>query len=56
MKVRLETSGLKIPNLNFAQIGGFHMQGTSGRGYSVLCLDLNNAADGSLRFARMGEN
>jgi hypothetical protein len=28
------------------------MQGTSGRGYSVLCLALNNAEDGSLRLAR----
>jgi hypothetical protein len=27
------------------------MQGTSGRGYSILCLALNNAEDGSLRLA-----
>ena len=27
------------------------MQGTSGRGYSVLCLALNNIADGSLQLA-----
>jgi hypothetical protein len=38
--------------LDFAQAGGFHMQGTSVRDDSQLCLALNNAADGSLRLAR----
>ncbi len=28
------------------------MQGTLGRGNSLLCIVLNNAADGSLRLAR----
>lgn len=37
--------------LSLAQVGGFHLQGTSGRGNSELCLALNNAADGSHRLA-----
>jgi len=43
---------LNIYYLNFARVGGFHMQGTSGRSDSELCFALNNAADGSLRRAR----
>ena len=38
--------------MDFARVGGFHMQGTSGRSYSELCFALNNAAYGSLRLAR----
>ena len=38
--------------LDFARVGGFHMQGTSGRSDSELCFALNNAAYGSLRLAR----
>ena len=37
--------------LNFARVGGFHMQGTYGRSHSELLRALNNAADGSLRLA-----
>jgi hypothetical protein len=39
--------------LNFARVGGFHMQGIYGRSYSELCFGLNNAADGSLRLAAL---
>jgi len=39
------------PYLNFARVGGFHMQGTSGRNTSELLRVLNNAADESLRLA-----
>ena len=38
-------------NLNFARVGGFHMQGTSGQSHSELLRALNNAADESLRLA-----
>jgi hypothetical protein len=38
-------------DLNFARVGDFHMQGTSGRSDSELCFSLNNTADGSLRLA-----
>jgi len=42
-----------IFNLDFARVGGSHMQGISGRSHSFLLLQaLNNAADGSLRLAR----
>ena len=37
---------------NFERVGGFHMQGISGRSDSELCFALNNAADGSLRLAQ----
>ncbi|MFC1516687.1 hypothetical protein ACFL7E_08025, partial [Thermodesulfobacteriota bacterium] len=37
--------------LNLARVGGFHMQGISGRSHSLLLQALNNAADGSLRLA-----
>ena len=37
--------------LNFARVGGFHSQGTSGRIYSELCFALNNTAYGSRRLA-----
>ena len=36
---------------NFARVGGFHMQGISGRSHSLLLQALNNAADGCLRLA-----
>ena len=39
--------------LYFARVGGFHVQGTYGQSYSELCFALNNAADGSLRRARL---
>jgi hypothetical protein len=38
--------------LDFARVGGFHMQGTKGRRRSQLLRALNNAADESLRLAR----
>ena len=38
--------------LNFARVGGSHMQGISGRSHSPLLQALNNAADGGLQLAR----
>jgi len=37
--------------LGLARVGGFHMQGISGRSHSRLLQALNNAADGSLQLA-----
>jgi hypothetical protein len=36
----------QVQLLNFARVGGFHMQGISGRSHSLLLQALNNAADG----------
>jgi hypothetical protein len=38
--------------LNLARVGGFHLQGISGRSHSRLLQALNNAADGSFQLAR----
>ena len=38
--------------LDFARVGGSHVQGTYGQSYSELCFAINNTADGSLRRAR----
>ena len=38
-------------DLNFARVGGFHMQGTLGQSHSELLRALNNAVDERLRLA-----